>query len=299
MDLPTIQQLRYLVNLRDCGSFHAAAAACYVSQSTLSTGIKKLETQLGTLLVDRSNRVLVFTEVGEEVVGIARRILGLSEEIVRVSRRHDAPLSGTLRLGAIPTIMPFVAGPLIEGLREEFADCDLELVEDQSELLIEKLLAGRVDVIVLALPFKRVERENLNSLDLFEDRFHLAALPDMLGRVAACGQDDVPNEELLLMADGHCLRGHALHACSDRRSHRYNTFEVNSLDTLVQLVQRGLGYTMIPEIALRAGLLEGTGVVHRPVDAARTISLVWRKSSSRDEEFRLLGELLRKSVVPA
>jgi len=297
MDLPTIQQLRYLVSLSDAGSFHAAAAACYVSQSTLSTGIKNLETQLGTLMVDRSNRVLVFTEIGQEVVQLAREVLAKSEEIVRASQQRNEPLSGTLRMGGIPTVLPYLVGPLLKRIETEYPECTLQLLEDTSDKLIEKLLQGRVDVLLLAMPYKLIERENLNTLALFEDPFHLACQSGKLKQLNGSSEEDIESENLMLMADGHCLRGHALNACGTKRSGKINTNEVNSLTTLVHLIDRGFGYTYLPEIAIRDGhLLNGFKVETQVVKASRTIGLVWRKSSSRDDEFKALGELMKGLV---
>jgi len=295
MDLPTVQQLRYLVSLADNNSFHAAAAACFVSQSTLSTGIKNLETQLGTLMVDRSNRVLVFTEVGTEVVGLAREVLEKAGEIVRASQSSHGLLTGPLKVGGIPTIVPFVLVELISRIATAYPELSLELTEGTSDDLIEKLLQGRLDILMLALPYKSVERENLNSMSLFEDPFHLAYHPSLAGQVSGLGEKltELPADQLLLMAEGHCLRGHALEACSLRRSPRLNTFEINSLQTLTGLVDSGLGYTFFPEVAIKGGLLRGTEIKNEPLTASRTVSLVWRKSSSRDEEFRLFGELFQ------
>jgi len=295
MDLPTVQQLRYLVSLADNGSFHAAAAACYVSQSTLSTGIKNLETQLGALMVDRSNRILVFTEVGTEVVALAREVLEKAANIVRASQSSHGMLTGPLKVGGIPTIIPFVLVDLISRIATSYPELSLQLTEGTSDELIEKLLQGRLDVLLLALPYKAVERENLNSLSLFEDPFHLAYHPSLSSEVAGLGSKvtDLPTDRLLLMAESHCLRGHALEACSLRRSSRLNTFEINSLQTMKGLVNSGIGYTFIPEVAISEGLLEGTEIVNEPMVASRTISLVWRKSSSRDEEFRLFSELFQ------
>lgn len=295
MDLPTVQQLRYLVSLADNGSFHAAASACYVSQSTLSTGIKNLETQLGALMVDRSNRILVFTEVGTEVVALAREVLEKAADIVRASQSSHGMLTGPLKVGGIPTIVPFVLVDLISRIDSAYPELSLQLTEGTSDELIEKLLQGRLDVLLLALPYKSVERENLNSLSLFEDPFHLAYHPSLSSEVAGLGSKvtDLPTDRLLLMAEGHCLRGHALEACSLRRSPRLNTFEINSLQTMRGLVNSGIGYTFIPEVAIKEGLLDGTEILNEPVKASRTVSLVWRKSSSRDEEFRLFGELFQ------
>lgn len=299
MDLPTIQQLRYLVSLSEAGSFHAAASACYVSQSTLSTGIKNLETQLGTMMVDRSNRVLVFTEVGQEVVGMARDILEKSGEIVRISKQRKELLTGTLKLGGIPTILPFVIAPLLKRLETVYPHCNLQLMEDKSDALLEKLLQGRVDVLLLALPYKQVERENLQTLALFEDPFYLTCNKGMMEKLGALSPQNIPTEDLLLMSEGHCLRGHALNACSTKRNSKINTNDVSSLNTLVQLVDQGMGYTYLPEIAIKCGhLTEGFDVATQPTQSSRTISLVWRKSSSRDEEFKRFGEMFVDLVSP-
>lgn len=343
MDLPTIQQLRYLVNLYDNGSFHAAAAACFVSQSTLSTGIKNLETQLNSLLVDRSNRVLVFTESGEEVVVIARKILEEAHDIVNITRRSKEHLTGTLKLGMIPTVMPFILPKLIHQLAGEYPRLDLQLTEEVTDTLIDRLQAGILDLILIALPYRPAERENLHHEFLFEDQFHVAFHPDMpcacsmhdangnvegkakngksngtrkgqpaaksktsgngkgtreaISETACLSPDHIPEfpaERLLLLSEGHCLRGHALSACAQRSSTKLNTFELKNLYTLLRLVDENFGFTYLPQMAVNNGLLAHTSVMTKPVEASRKITMIWRKSSSRDEEFRLLGDVIRR-----
>lgn len=298
-----MQQLKYFVSLADNGSFHAAAAACYVSQSTLSTGIKNLETQLGVLLVDRSNRVLVFTEVGQQILAIAREVLSKAHDIVIASRASHELLTGTIKIGGIPTILPFILSDLLSKARSSYPELNMEFTEDTSDKLIEKLLQGRLDLLILALPYSRVERENLQTLTLFEDKFHLAYPSSLEKEVGGKGEEpeQLPIDRLLLMGDGHCLRGHALDACSLKRQSRISTFEVTNLQTLKGLVAGGIGYTFFPDVALKdAHFINGDDIKTEPVLASRSISLVWRKSSSRDEEFKLFAELFEgyEQLVP-
>ena len=293
VNLPTFRQLQHLTALADHGHFGRAAEACHVTQSTLSASIKELEDALGATLVDRSKRRVVLTPVGVEMVERARRIVKEVEELAQVASASREPLSGILRLGTIPTIGPFLLPRVLPSLRETYSRLKLYLVEDLTDRLIESLHRGQLDVVLLALPY---ECGAVETVILFEDLF-VVGLPRQhpLAKETRVKPQRLWCEDLLLLKEGHCLRDHALAAChlADRRM--TERFEATSLATLVQMVDNGLGTTLLPMLAVDAGVLLGTGLVTRPLQTnvpARKIGLIWRRGTGRRNEFRLLANEL-------
>ena len=294
--LPTLKQLQYLVALEETGHFGRAAEACFVTQSTLSAGIRELETLIGVTLVERTRRVVRFTPLGERVAAKARRVLREAEELSDLVRAAGKPLSGELRMGVIPTIAPFLLPRLLPGLRRDWPDLRLYLREETSQAACDSLHRGQLDCVLLALPY---HCGDIESEALFDDRLHVAfpsgEAPAGTGSVAP---GEIDEARLLLLEDGHCLRDHALAACNRPELRAEATMLGTSLHTLVQMVGNGLGVTLVPEMAIAAGILEGTGIVARPLAAAhafRRIALIWRKASPREKDFRLLGDALRKA----
>jgi LysR family transcriptional regulator, hydrogen peroxide-inducible genes activator len=294
--LPSVRQLRHLIALADHAHFGHAAAACHVTQSTLSASIKELEALLEAPLVDRTKRRVVLTPLGFETVNRARKIIAEMEELAGAARASREPLSGTVRMGVIATVGPYLLPRVLPGLRRTYGQLKLHLVEDLTERLIEALHQGRLDVVLLALPCDcgAVETEVL-----FEDPF-VVAFPKghALSNEARITPQQLSCEDLLLLKDGHCLREHALAACSLAGRRHSEGFEATSLPTLVQMAGNGLGTTLLPALAVRAGLIRGTGLVTRPLvsdNPAREIGLVWRKGTGRRHEFLLLAQELRGS----
>ncbi|MBD2842157.1 hydrogen peroxide-inducible genes activator [Erythrobacter rubeus] len=292
--LPTIKQLQYLVALHEHGHFGRAADASFVSQSTLSAGIRELESLLGVTLVERSRRVVRFTALGEQVVAKANRLLREAEELSDLVQASGKPLSGQLRMSVIPTIAPFMIPRLLPRLKKERPDLQLMLREETSQDAIESLQHGRVDCVLLALPFDTgdVEVEHIS-----DDRLYVAfPKDDPRDPPAQVPPDMIDQGRLLLLEDGHCLRDHALAACNRSELRGSASMIGTSLHTLVQMVDNDLGLTMLPEMAIEAGILKSTDVVARPVEgetAKREIVLVWRKNSPREADFKLLAEELR------
>ncbi|MEM6909888.1 MAG: LysR substrate-binding domain-containing protein [Pseudomonadota bacterium] len=292
--LPTIKQLQYLVALHESKHFGRAADASYVSQSTLSAGIRELESLLGVTLVERSRRVVRFTSLGEQVVAKANRLLREAEELSDLVQAAGKPLSGQLRMSVIPTIAPFVLPRLLPRLRAERPDLQLMLREETSQDAIESLQHGRCDCVLLALPFDTGDVEFEHIAD---DRLFIAfPKDDPRDPPASVPPEMIDQGRLLLLEDGHCLRDHALAACNRSELRASAAMIGTSLHTLVQMVDNDLGLTMLPEMAVDADILAGTDVVARPVEsdtAKREIVLVWRKNSPREADFRLLAEELR------
>ncbi|BEV01312.1 hydrogen peroxide-inducible genes activator [Novosphingobium olei] len=292
--LPTLKQLQYLVALHEHGHFGRAADSCFVSQSTLSAGLRELESLLGVTLVERTRRVVRFTPLGNQVVSKAHRLLREAEELSELVQSHGAPLAGELRMSVIPTIAPFLLPRILPRLRKERPQLKLFLREEPSAAAIESLHHGRADCVLLALPFATGEVE---VEPLFDDRLFVAfPKDDPRDPPEVVSPSVIDENRLLLLEDGHCLKEHALAACNRPELRASATMIGTSLHTLVQMVDNGLGLTMLPEMALEAGILHDTQIVARPLKADhayREIALVWRKNSPRSEEFRLLAHELR------
>ena len=292
--VPTLRQLRYLVAVVDRCHFGQAAAACNVSQSTLSAGIQELEDLLGAPLLERTKRTVVPTALGRDVADRSRDLLKGAEELMDVAQAAREPMAGPLRLGVIPTVGPFLLPRALPRLRETFPKLQLYLREDQTARLLERLAAGELDAVLLALPYAL---SDLEVMDLGEDRFSVVYPADhRLPATGAVTPADIARENLLLLEDGHCLRDQALAACELESARRNTAFNGTSLHTLVQMVANGLGVTLMPQMALDAGIVRGLDVAVRPMADGtqhRRIGLVWRRTSARKETFRRLGEALR------
>lgn len=292
--LPTLKQLRHYAALAETRNFGRAATAANVTQSTLSASIQELEAVLGAALVDRTKRKLVFTPLGERVLARAKALLADAEELAREAHAARAPLTGELRLGVIPTVSPFLLPRVLPRLRRAHPKLKLFLVEDQTARLVAKLGEGGIDCALIALPY---DAGAIESESLGEDRFRLVVpKTHALAKAARVAPAKVRAETLLLLEDGHCLKDHALSACGLSAPRVREAFGATSLFTLVQMVDNGLGVTLLPELAIEAGLLKGTGLVAVPVDGepSRELALVWRKGTARGPEFRLLAKALAR-----
>ena len=292
--LPTLKQLQYLTALHQHGHFGRAADAVCVTQSTLSAGLRELEAVLGTVLVERTQRVVCFTPLGERVVAKAYAVLREADELVTMACSGGKPLGGELRLGVIPTIAPFLLPRLLPGLRDAFPDLKLYLREDLTTTACESLARGQLDCLLFALPYPCGD---VSVEMLFHDPFYLAFHPaEFDGSGPYVLPEAIDDARLLVLEDGHCLRGHALEACRKPELRTDAAHVGTSLHTLVQMVANRLGLTLLPEMAVVSGILAGTAVQARPVDgrhASRQIALAWRPSSPRAAEFLLLADALR------
>jgi LysR family transcriptional regulator, hydrogen peroxide-inducible genes activator len=291
---PSLRQLRFLVAVVDSLHFGRAANACFVSQSTLSAGIKELEDRLGVAVIERTRRSVAPTAVGREIAARAREILAGADSLVDIARAAQDPMAGPLRLGMIPTIGPFLTPRAMPKLRVAFPRLQLYLREEQSARLVERLDAAELDAAVLALPYPL---DGFDTLDLFRDRFWVVCPPghrfSLADRVSL---QDMASENLLLLEEGHCMRDHALAACALEGARRNDAFQGTSLYTLVQMVAGGLGITLLPQMALDAGILRGLDLAALPLEgdaACRTIGLVWRRTSGRKTTFLELAAILK------
>jgi len=299
--LPAPQQLRYLVALAETQHFGRAANVCAVTQSTLSAGLIALERQLDAALLDRSGgKRVAFTPLGLEIVARAKVALTTLEAIPEAALAARSPMSGPLRLGVIPTIGPFLLPRLMPALRHAFPKLRLYLHEDTTARCLERLAANRLDLILLALP---CDCGAANTLAVARDEF-IAALPPgsplaALDRIPAAR---LANERMLLLEEGNCLRDQTLALCGTGRADAPDGYAATSLHTLVQMVASGLGNTLLPRIAIEAGVTAGTDLVLRPLagkSAWRTLGLAWRPESPREGDFRALGRALAEVCEPA
>jgi LysR family hydrogen peroxide-inducible transcriptional activator len=300
--LPTLKQLQYLVALRQHGHFRKAAEASFVTQSTLSAGLRELESLLGVVLVERTRRVVRFTPLGQRIADKAVRLLREAEELTDLARAQGQPLHGELRMGVIPTIAPFLLPAMLPRLREQWPSLKLFLREEPSQMACDALHRGQLDCVLLALPYGCGD---VDFAALFDDLLFVAFPRGEAPRNARVDPQAIDEDRLLLLEDGHCLKDHALSACNRPELRAEAAMMGTSLHTLVQMVDNGLGLTFVPAMAIEAGILEGTSIDARPLKADhgfRQIALAWRRSSPREAEFQLLSASLRQiagEMVPS
>ena len=293
-----LRDIYYLVALADHRHFGRAAAACFVSQPTLSTQIRKLEEELGVALVERSPRRVMLTPAGHEAAARARRIVAEVEQMKEAARRDQDPESGAVRLGLFPTLGPYLLPHVVPVVRRRFPELELLLVEEKSDVLLARLREGRLDAAILALP---VDDDQLHSELLFEESF-VVALPDthpLAGRNTLRMQD-LGNERLLLLEDGHCLREQALEVCHLAGAHEKSAFRATSLETLRQMVAANVGLTLLPALAVKPPVAPSPDIRLVPFadpPPSRRIAMLWRRSSALDGFLRHLAGLFR--ALPA
>jgi LysR family hydrogen peroxide-inducible transcriptional activator len=296
---PTLKQLKYLCAVAEQLHFGRAARACYVSQSSLSAAIAELEAHLGVVLLERNSKRVLLTEVGAAVVARSHQILNAVDDLAALCEQSAPPLSGRMRLGVIPTIAPFLLPRLLNRLRMEHPQFQLFIREDLSHHLVDALHQGDLDLLLLAIPFAA---EGVQSMHLFYDEFVLAyPAGHPLGKARSLHTRSLAGQDLLLLEEGHCLRGHALAACHLSSASLSVPYQATSLNTLVQMVANGIGITLLPGMALETPILAGTDVQTRRFDDAdvqRSIGLMWRRQAARADEFRLLGEFIQQHGVP-
>ncbi|MDF1765216.1 MAG: hydrogen peroxide-inducible genes activator [Gammaproteobacteria bacterium] len=294
---PSIKQLKYLCAVAEHKHFTKAADACFVTQSTLSAAIAELESQLDIKVFERNKKAVLITPLGEKLLKQARVILGDVEDFVALAKVHAQPLSGDLRLGVIPTIGPFLLPPMLGGLRREFPQLKLFLKEEMSAQLERQLQQGRLDLVILALPYPLPDME---TVTLFEDEFLLCLPPGHeFEKLKQVQQQQLRGESLLLLEEGHCLRDHALEACQLRSTAMDVVYQGNSLHTLVQMVANGLGMTLLPAMSVAADVLGDThlSIKHFSSDNVnRQIGMAWRKTDPRREEYLLLADYIKRHV---
>ncbi|AFI83170.1 hydrogen peroxide-inducible genes activator [Methylophaga nitratireducenticrescens] len=283
MRLPTLRQLQYLTAVIDEKHFGRAAEKCHVTQSTLSAGIQDLEDLLEIGLLERTNRKVLTTPIGEEIAERARQILSLSDDLVDLAQAEKNPLAGRIRIGVIPTISPFLLPRVLPRIRKHLPELEVLLLEDQSERLLEQVEKGSIDIAIMAFPFNT---RNLNFRVISQEPFWVA-LPKQhaLSKYTSLQPHQLPITELLLLAEGHCMREHAISACQLPASAQRRSVQATSLYTLIEMVASGLGITLIPQMAINSDMVRHADICLRPLKqnslANREIGLVWRPSFRR------------------
>jgi LysR family hydrogen peroxide-inducible transcriptional activator len=293
--LPTIKQLRYLIAISETLNFTRAAEACFVGQSTLSAGLKELEDSLGVQLVERDKHSVSLTPIGQGVVERAQRLIVQADDLVDFVEGSAGDMMGVIKLGVIPTIAPFLLPLFLPKMRVQFPDLKIVLREDLTANLIDKLNHHELDFALIALPY---DTKGFLIKELFNDEFWLIG-----------NQDDpsLKNQEvqltnrlidrILLLEEGNCLRDHTLTACRRADIASQSGIEATSLLTLVQMVEYGLGMALLPEMAVKSGLLKNTNLIARPLTApapSRKIALIARSSTARIEEFNALVKVIKR-----
>ncbi|KAB1073085.1 LysR family transcriptional regulator [Methylobacterium planeticum] len=295
----TLRQLRYLDALSRHRHFGRAAEECAVSQPALSMQIQELEDCLGGALVERLNGNARLTERGVQIAERAALILSATRDLVEFAHRTGRLLVGTLRLGIIPTLAPYLLPRVIPELQRCYPELRLGLLEAQTKTLLNELTRGTIDVALLTLP---VEKTDIETLQLFEDRFLLAvSAKDPLPERARVTVSDVEQRQLLLLEEGHCLRDQALAYCRDARNGPNNSFFATSLSTIIQMVASGYGVTLLPEVAVNVELRDSRVKLLRFSDPqpSRSVGLLWRKTSPCSEDFHALGQVVLTAASPA
>jgi LysR family hydrogen peroxide-inducible transcriptional activator len=292
-----LRDLRYLVALADTRHFGRAAEKSHVSQPTLSAQIRKLEDYLGVTLVERQPRKVALTDVGERIVERARRILRDSDEMVELARLSNDPLAGKLRMAMIPTVGPYLLPTVAPKIRRAVPKLQLLLYEYQTEVLLDRLRDGEIDLGILALG---VETRDFETRALYDEAFTVAVpAQHPLAKKATVKLEDLSGETLLLLEDGHCLRDQALDVCGRIDVREAQDFRATSLETLRQMVAAGLGVTLLPELAAEGPFGTARNLVVRPFAKPvprRTIGAVWRRSSTRIPAIAAVCDVVAETV---
>lgn len=286
-----LREIEYIVAVADLRNFSQAAQQCAVSQPTLSAQIKKLEEHLGVVLFERTNRRVMPTDIGEEIIGSARRILIEAEAIRETAKTAHDPFSGKFRLGAFPTLASYIFPDLVPAITEAMPRLRLILMEEKTDRLVDKLRQGALDAALLALP---VQDDYLRAQKLFDDPFYLAvSAGHPLARTGSVSTDALHRYRPLLLEDGHCLRDQALDVCRSVGAAEDPDFRATSLETLRQMVKADTGVTLMPEIAVKR---DESDIVYLPFaeDApSRAIGLVWRKTFQRAKILEMIADMMQ------
>lgn len=292
-----LRDLKYLVAVAEHKHFGRAAEACFVSQPTLSTQLKKLEEELGVTLIERSHRQVMLTPVGEDIVARAQQVLRDVNELVHTAEEYSDPFGGDFRLGVIPTVAPYLLPKILGPMRKAFPKLKIQLTEAQTAVISRMLRDGDLDAVILALP---LEEDSVVERELYREPFYFAASKDHpKARGKSVSIDDLDNEEVLLLEDGHCLRDQALEVCKSHNAVENTNFRATSLETLRQMVAANVGITLMPELAVPARPGSVRYLPFRGNPPYRIIGLCWRQSSTRAALLEQLADVLSDAVAPA
>lgn len=296
--MTTLRQLRFLVALDDTQNFSRASELCNVTQSTLSTGLKELEARLGVQVAERTKQSVLMTAIGRDLAERARGILAEVQDFeARAAHEGDAGTT-SLRLGMIPTVGPFLMPRAMPLLRAALPKTKFYLREELTDALVEGLMEGRLDLLLIALPHTLPAQ--IETDVLFSDGYWLVTPTDhALANRATVGADDLADRHLLLLEKGHCLQRHALSSFSNINLDEDESFAATSLSTLIAMVEEDLGITLLPKLAVDAGISKGHKLHLSDVQGAfpRNVALAWRRSSPHAEVYRQVGACLTEARV--
>ena len=296
---PTFRQLKYLVSVSKSLHFGKAAKECFVSQSTLSSGIQELEKLLNVKLVERTKRKVFLTPLGEKIADKAKYINIEMNDVLDLAKSAQEHMFGETRLGVIPTIAPYILPRLMPKIRKEYTSISLKLVEDQTANILNMLYSGSLDLALIARPYKV---ENLHIELIKKDFFHVALPTDSPlaeTKKKSLNNKDISNSNMLLLDEGHCLRDHALQACSKEAKQKIDAFKATSLLTLVQMVANNSGITLLPDLVINSELLKTNKIKilnYENNQNYREIAVCWRISTPRSKDFLKFAEFLKKNI---
>lgn len=291
--LPSFRQLQYLVALQEHQHFGKAALACFVSQSTLSTGIAELEAIVGIPLLERDNKQFLITSLGLEFINRSKQLIEQASSLMDFVQSHQHPMSGQVKMACIPTIAPFVVHHILQKSNLSYPDLTLLIREETTENALNLLQEGQIDLVLLALP---IENKEFFQQVLYKDPFRLVIPKSWQEKNFKEEKCQWPDGSIVLLEKEHCLSRLAIHACHITDKRLINPFRATSLYTLTQMVNQGLGVTFLPQMAISAGLLKGTQLIDTPLknqEAYREIGVVWRKNAARLETFKVLANLIK------
>ncbi len=295
--LPSTKQLQYLIALAQTEHFSKAADLCNVTQSTLSAGIKELEVIFAVTLAERTKRSVIMTPIGKKIAERAEKLIADAEQMMALTTAVQQPLTGKLKLGVIPTIAPYLLPKILPTLRANYPHLDLELRETQTDILIEEVTNGKIDIALLALP---ASQGRLMEQALFEDPFLLLTPNDHpLSKQKTIDAGKLANEHLLLLEEGHCFRDQAIEFCTKQGvSNGFSTLGATSLATVSQMVAANFGLTLLPKMAREKEVGNNKSLITRPFQSpepTRTIGLIWRKTTSRLADFESLAQVIKST----
>ena len=295
-----LRDVKYLIAVAETRHFGRAAERCFVSQPTLSGQIKKLEDELGVVVFERTNRSVTITPIGEQILSHARLLVEQADMIQQLAQAHRDPLAGPLRIGAIPTLSPYLMPLVLVPLKRLYPQLRLILSEEITETLLKRLRDHEIDAALLATP---VQEPDLAAIPLFDEPFWLAHLRDhWLYDKDDITQQDLERIELLLLSDGHCLTHQVMEVCqlADRpQQGEMADLRAASLETLLQLVGAGFGCTLVPALAVRGSWMTDSGIIARPLDlpdAFRRVQLVFPTSYPRRAALEAFGKIILENL---
>lgn len=292
------KQLAYALAVEKTLHFKKAAEMCHISQSALSTALGELESQLDLQIFERDNRKVLVTPIGKEVLRRAHDIILQVEELERLADSQKEPLSFPISIGIIPTIAPYLLPKLLPQIRQPFPNADLNIVEEQSHVVVEMVRNGEIDSAILALPYPC---NGLLTLDFWEEDFYWVALKGAEHtNQSEITSDELSQSNLMLLKDGHCLKDHILDACKLTEQSANHGFGATSLNTLIQMVLGKLGTTLIPAMALDQLISQNDQLkaVHlNEPGPHRRIAFLVRPNYTRMTSIEVLMKLCRQALV--